>query len=146
MFHIAGSEALEEAREHWGERVPGDPRQLWDWCLAQDTETLLELLAFCTARSIDAVQRNHDRLDCSRLTYANALATALSLDMAQWFMPTAANYFSRVGRTSVVTAITEAKGIPAKRSWDKLKKPELAAFAEREIAGTGWLPLPLKAA
>jgi hypothetical protein len=26
-----------------------------------------------------------------------------------------------------------------------MKKPDLAALAEREIAGTGWLPEPLRA-
>jgi hypothetical protein len=36
--------------------------------------------------------------------------------------------------------------MPAKRSWEKLKKTEFAVFAEREIAGTGWLPPTLKAA
>jgi ParB family chromosome partitioning protein len=139
-------DALEEARERWGERVPGDPQHLWDWCLAQEKDTLLELLAFCAACSVNAVQSKQDRADCRRLAQANALATALSLDMTKWFTPTAANFFSRVGRTTVVSAITEAKGIPAKKSWDKMKKAGLAAFAEREIAGTNWLPQPLKAA
>jgi ParB family chromosome partitioning protein len=50
-----------------------------------------------------------------------------------------------VGRTEVVAAITEGKSVPAKRSWDKLKKAELAALAERELSGTGWLPQPLRA-
>jgi ParB family chromosome partitioning protein len=65
--------------------------------------------------------------------------------MTQWFTPTAENFFCRVGRDSIVKAICAAKGVPAKRSWQKLKKSELAALAEREIAGTGWLPEPLKA-
>ena len=30
------------------------------------------------------------------------------------------------------------------RSWSKLKKAELSALAERELEGTGWLPLPLR--
>ena len=35
--------------------------------------------------------------------------------------------------------------MPARtRSWAKLKKTELAALAEREIHGTGWLPQPLR--
>ena len=63
--------------------------------------------------------------------------------MTKWFSPTAENYFSRIGRSAIVTAITEAKGIPAKKSWDRQKKAAFAGFAEREIAGTGWLPKPL---
>jgi ParB family chromosome partitioning protein len=80
-----------------------------------------------------------------RVAYSNGLASALHLDMAQWFTPTAANYFSRVGRTQIVSAICEAKNASSKRSWDKLKKSELAALAERETAGTRWLPQPLRA-
>jgi hypothetical protein len=35
--------------------------------------------------------------------------------------------------------------LPARtRSWAKLKKTELAALAEREIHGTGWLPQSLR--
>ena len=58
---------------------------------------------------------------------------------------TAENFFSRVGRTTVIKAICEAKSVPAKRSWEKMKKAELAKLAEREVAGTGWLPAPVKA-
>jgi len=70
---------------------------------------------------------------------------ALGLDMKDWFIPTAENYFSRVSRTEILSALSEAKGMPAKRSWDKLRKSELATLAERGIAGTGWLPKTLKA-
>ena len=31
------AEAIEQARTSWGDRVPGDPAQLWTWCLEQDT-------------------------------------------------------------------------------------------------------------
>jgi ParB family chromosome partitioning protein len=91
------------------------------------------------------VQAKHDHPTCERIAHANALATALKLDMTKWFAPTALNYFSRVGRATIVSAMAEAKGTPAKPSWDKLKKPALAALAEREIASTGWLPQPLRA-
>jgi ParB family chromosome partitioning protein len=59
--------------------------------------------------------------------------------MAGWFTPTSENFFSRIGRTTILNVLTEAKGT-AKRSWEKLKKAELADLAKREIATTGWLP------
>jgi hypothetical protein len=47
---------------------------------------------------------------------------------------------ARVNRTFITDMLTEV-GLPARtRSWAKLKKTELAALAEREIHGTGWLP------
>ena len=106
---------------------------------------MLKLLAYCASRTVNAVQAKQDRPDCGRILHANALAAALGLDMTDWFTPTAENFFSRVSRTEILSALSEAKGTPAKRSWDKLKKSELATIAEREIAGTGWLPQTLKA-
>jgi ParB family chromosome partitioning protein len=131
--------------ERWASRLPGDEEALWEWCLTQEQGTLLELLAFCAACTVNAVMTMGDRVDAPRLQHANALAAALNLDMTQWFTPTAANFFSRVERSTIINALTEAKGVPAKRSWEKLKKSELAALAERELAGTGWLPQPLRA-
>jgi ParB family chromosome partitioning protein len=141
-----GKEALEEARERWAGRLPKTANGLWDWCLAQeDCDPLLELLAFCAACTVNAVQVKPDHADCPRLMHAKLLANAIGLDMTAWFTPDAANYFSRVGRTQIISDLTEATGKPAKRSWDKLKKSELAILAERETAGKGWLPQPLKA-
>jgi ParB family chromosome partitioning protein len=137
-------DAMEEVRAKWSGIVPGEVTALWQWCLIQDQKTLLELLAFCAACTVDAVQRNQDRPDCQRLAHAGALATALGLDMAAWFTATADNYFTRVSRADIFCALAEAKGSPAKRSWEKLRKSELAALAEREVSGTGWLPLPLR--
>jgi ParB family chromosome partitioning protein len=138
-----GSDMLRDAQERWGDQIPDRPEALWEWCLAQDQSTLLSLLAFCAARAVDAIQTK--QADSERLAHAGALAKALELDMAQWFTPTGANFFSRVSRPVIVAAITQAKAIPAKRSWEKMKKSELAHLAEREIAGTGWLPQPLRA-
>lgn len=140
-----GCGELREMFQSWKERIPHTEAELFHWCLTQERDTLLELLAFCAGCTVDAVQMKHDGNPDSRIRHANALASALSLDMTQWFAPTAENFFSRVGRTSVVKAICEAKNVPSKRSWEKMKKSELAKLAEREVAGTGWLPEPLKA-
>jgi len=140
-----GAEAMEEAHACWRSRIPADEAAIWPWCLSQDQDTLLKLLAYCAGRTVNAVQAKQDRPDCGRITHANALAAALGLDMTDWFTPTAENFFSRVSRTEILSALSEAKGMPAKRSWDKLRKSELATLAEREIAGTGWLPQTLKA-
>lgn len=127
-------ELLQQIRTAWDERLPGRSDALWDWCMAQEQSVLLDLLAFCTALSINAVT-SEDSL----------FAKALGLDMRQHFTPTAANYFGRVSKAQVIEALIEAKGTTAP-AWSKAKKSELAAIAERELAGTGWLPLPLRAA
>jgi ParB family transcriptional regulator, chromosome partitioning protein len=139
-----GSSQMRAQHEQWSERIPDDSGNLWDWCLAQEQATLLELLAFCAAVSINAVRSKQDRSDPPCFAHANSLANALGIDMQAWFTPTAENFFSRISRTTILSALTEAKGTPAKRSWEKLKKPDLATLAEREIAGTSWLPQPVR--
>ena len=65
---------------------------------------------------------------------------SLSLDMKAWFTPTAESYFSRISKPHILDALTAARNQPPAPAWAKLKKAELATLAEREIAGTGWLP------
>jgi ParB family chromosome partitioning protein len=87
--------SLEEQRKGWFAKLPRNSGDLWKWCLEQDQEALLQLLAFCSARSLNAVQAKADVDGCGRLQHANALAFALSLDMTKRFTPTAENFFSK---------------------------------------------------
>lgn len=140
-----GLEALNLVLERWGERMPGDPGELWQWCLAQPRETLLDLLAVCAACAVDAVLRKGERPDDGRIAHANALAQILSLDMSDWYTPTADGFFSRIGKPQIVDAYKQAKGTDPAPAWLKLKKTELAKRVAKAIAGTGWLPEPLRA-
>lgn len=139
----SAKDAMEAAHAAWSETLPDEEAALWDWCLTQDRDTLLRLLAFCAASAIDGVQRKGDRSDSPRLAHSNALAAALKLDLTRWFTPTAENYFRRVGRAQILADLEEARQAPAPRSWRKLPKSGLASLAEREI-GAGWLPQPLR--
>jgi ParB family transcriptional regulator, chromosome partitioning protein len=58
---------LETASETWREHLPGNPEDLFAWCLAQSADRLLDLLAFCAAVSVNAVQAKIDRPDSDRL-------------------------------------------------------------------------------
>ena len=137
---------LEIATETWREHLPGNSEDLFAWCLAQSQDRLLDLLAHCAALSVNAVQAKVARPDCDRLVHAEALAQALSLDMATWFTPNAANFFGRLTKTGIVEALTEARDGAVTPAWLKAKKAELATIAEREVANTGWLPAPLRRA
>lgn len=142
----AGLTAVTAQRQHWAEQLPGNLGDLWDWCLAQNQETLLDLLAVIAAVSLDAVQLKVMHPGDASLRHADALASALSLDMGEYFTPTAENFFSRINGASIQAAICEAKSSSPAPSWAKMKKAELAALAERQVAGTGWLPAPLRMA
>jgi len=128
-------------QNQWCAALPG-PGETFAWCLQQEQDRLLRLLAYCVAQTVDAVRTKTPHGD-ERVAFTDALASALDLDMAKWFTPTAENYFGRVSKAQVLDALREVKGgiTPA---WESMKKADLAALAERQIAGTGWLPLPLR--
>jgi ParB family chromosome partitioning protein len=139
-----GIAAFDATLDRWGDRLPDDPAALWQWCLGQPRDTLLELLAVCAARGIDAVLRKGERADSERIRHADALAQALALNMSDWYEPAASSYFSRIGKPQILDAYKQAKGAEPAPAWLKLKKPDLAKQVEKAIAGTGWLPEVLR--
>ena len=76
--------------------------------------------------------------------HGKALAAALGLGMADWYQPTAAGYFGRIGKAAIIADLESIRHTPPAPAWLKLKKAELAALAEREAAQTRWLPVPLQ--
>lgn len=146
---VEGTDAFAQIEKHrstWDAQLPDEASGLWDWCLIQDSQVLLDLIAYCAAMSIDAVVRKRGSMDFgTELRHADLLATALGLDMNQWFQPTAANYFSKVSKAQILEALHEAE-CSVSPAQGKAKKAELAALAERQLAGTGWLPQLLRVA
>ena len=136
--------ALAESREAWLRRLPRTPEALWDWLLAQDQATRLDLLAFCAGCSVNAVRKRHDRADSDRLHHADRLAVAVGLDMTQWWQPTARNYLRQVPKAMILEAVREAVTPEAAENLANLKKDALAAEAEQRLTGTGWLPAILR--
>ncbi len=134
---------LAAERERWGDHLPGAADALWAWCLEQDRDQLLALLAIVTALLVNAVRQKGDGFT-GRLQHADQLAVALGLDMTAWYAPTAETFFNRIPKSMTLDAIAEARQMPNAAAWAKLKKAELTALAERHVAGTGWLPAPLR--
>jgi ParB family chromosome partitioning protein len=133
---------LEEQRQNWLRKLPRDSAQLWRFCLELDQTTLLQLMAYCLARSVNGVQSKNEN-DRERLEHTDALGTALQVDMAKWFTPTAENFFGRISKPRIAEALAEA-GKPASAITLAFKKADLATVAEKEIQGTGWLPEPVR--
>ena len=135
---------LAEWQANWAQELPKEPDHLWDWLLARDTATLMGLLAVASAFTVNAVRKPHDRDGEARLAHADRLATALRLDMAAWWQPTAASYFGRVPKTLALDAVKEAVSPEAADNLSTLRKAALAAQAEQRLAGRGWLPAILR--
>ena len=60
--------------------------------------------------------------------------------MADWWQPTAANYFVRIKKDQILQAIQEATGAHVKERLRSLKKQDLAGEAEKSVTGTRRLP------
>src|SRR4029077_16598715 len=116
--------------------MPKDPAKLWDWLTGRDQKTLLAILAVCAACTVDAVQKKNDP---HPLDYADQLAAALKLDMAEYWQAPAQGYFARVCKAQVLAAVNDGDGKEAAENLARLKKDELAKEAEKRLKGTGWL-------
>ena len=138
---IEGSRAwgeLASRLDNWRERIPVDADKLLPWHIGQPQDTLLELLALCSALSVNAMSgREADHT-------GDALATAVGLDMADWWTPTAGSYLTQVPKARIVEAVTEAVSVEMAAPLAKLKKGEAVAAAEGLLQGTRWLPSPLR--
>jgi ParB family chromosome partitioning protein len=87
--------ALAKKRRQWQKRIDAAKRggkTLFGWLLEQSQQDLLDLLAFCTAVSVNTVSER----ESTPPQDVTALMTALNLDMADWWKPTSGNYLSHV--------------------------------------------------
>lgn len=141
----AAHTTLTEQGERWGALLPEKADDLFGWCLEADAITLIDLLAFCTALSVSALRERHMRGSSSELRHAEQLADAIKLDMAEHWMGTAEGFYGNVPKAALVHAVTEAHA-PIQVSVSNLKKHEAARYVAKAMAGTGWLPAPLRPA
>jgi hypothetical protein len=132
-------QAMEAHRERWGELLPGDQRALLAWVLKADDSQVLDLLAVCTASTLNAVQGRE-----SPQPVADAIAAAIDLDMSDWWVPDA-HYLGAVSKAKIVDAVREGAGAEAAAGLEGLKKSEVVALAAQRLQGTRWLPAALRA-
>ena len=138
------AKAIEERHERWEHQLPQDPAELWEKLTSFDADSRAVLMAHCVSLSVNAVHEPWSR-GGDRIAHADQLARALGLDMAAaGWTPTVDNYLGRVTKARILEAVREAKGDASTQLIDHLKKPDMAREAERLLAGTGWLPEPLR--
>jgi ParB family chromosome partitioning protein len=125
---------LAKQREHLRAMLPKDPEALFGWIMEQSHVEKLVLLAFCAARTLNAVQNTEAS------SKADPLAKALRMDLRKWWSPTATGYLGSIRREAVLHAVRESVSAEAAAKLEKLNKQPLALEAEKLLAGTGWLP------
>lgn len=127
-------EWLTAQRDHLLSMLPTEPEALFGWLLEQSHEEKLALLAFCAARTLDAVQTDE------AITHADEIARALHMDLRHWWQPTAEGYLTCIPKAAVLRAVAEAVSPQQAARIEKFKKGPLAVEAEKLLAGRGWLP------
>jgi len=131
---------IEEQRKRWGDALPGTKSALLAWLLGRGQDEVLSLLAFCTACTVNAVRSVEHPLPV-----ADAIVSALKLEMADWWKPSRASYLGAVSKAKIIEAVTEGVSAGAANGMAAMNKDELVAAAEQALDGSGWLPTPLRA-
>ncbi|EIW7115981.1 ParB/RepB/Spo0J family partition protein [Shigella flexneri] len=103
-----------------------------------DGQTLMSLMVFCTACSVDGVQtRNCGHTSRSPL---DTLESAIGFHMRDWWQPTKANFFGHLKKPQIIAALNEAGLSGAARDAEKMKKGDAAEHAEHHMKDNRWVP------
>jgi ParB family transcriptional regulator, chromosome partitioning protein len=127
--------ALAELRsgldESW--RAGDDAMSRFDLFRALPDDSRAAWLGYVVARSLEAsLNMGGER----QLPFQDHLGSQIGIDMAQWWRPTAANYFDRVSKQVILDALTDVGGLELSSRFAAVKKGDLAMSAERVFAGT----------
>lgn len=125
--------------EMWGDRLPGNPAELFSWCLGQPQDVLLSLLAFCAASSVNAVKDKCDVDTSPRLVHADALAKSQNLDMKVHWTPSVEGFYGKLSKSALLTVAKESNATLS-LVIGNVKKAEAARHVMKAMAETAWLP------
>tara|TARA_R110002049_G_scaffold247690_6_gene422216 strand:- start:8445 stop:10493 length:2049 start_codon:yes stop_codon:yes gene_type:complete len=140
----AYARAIDQRIETWAANLPKEPEDLWDALTEWDSDSRDALFAHCVSMTVNAVQEPHYRKP-RQIAHADVLAGILDLDMAKaGWAPTAESYLGRVTKAQILVAVREAKGDKDADRIAGFKKPDMVEAAEELLAGTDWLPQPLR--
>ena len=135
---------LAQRHQDWSAKLPKLPEDLWATLGGLGELSREALFAHCVGLSVNAVHEAYSRRP-QALAHADVLAQAMDLDMAAaGWTPTVDTYLGRVTKARILQAVREAKGEHAAQLIDHLKKGEMAEKAAALLAGSGWLPEPLR--
>ncbi len=136
--------AINDRHQAWLNALPKEPADLWEALLGFDGDSQGALFAHCISLSVNAVYETYNRRPRA-MVHADQLAQATGLDMvAAGWVPTIDTYLGRVTKPRILGAVREARGDRAAQLIDYLKKGEMAEKAQDLLAGSGWLPEPLR--
>ncbi len=131
-------QAVQQAKEAWRARLPAQQGEWFVWLIGLPQAELIDLLGLCSALTVNALP------SAGAVGSANAIVAALGLDMADWWEPTAEAYLNYVPKAQIIVALKEAGPELAGGGVEAMKKDALVTAAASRLAGTRWLPEPLR--
>jgi ParB family chromosome partitioning protein len=135
---------LDRRHKAWAEQLPSDPADLWDALVAFDADSREALFAHCVAMTVNAVIEPWNGRS-KAIAHADRLAERVSLDVAQaGWAPSVDNFLGRITKARIVEAVREVRGESTARLIEGLKKGDMAEQGETLLAGSNWLPEPLR--
>lgn len=135
----AAAKMLADRHAGWACDMPQNVADLWDFIAGLDHASVMALFAHCASLTVNALKLPWEH---KRRAYetADKLATALALDMSQYWTPTVSSYLGRVTKAHIFEAVVDGAGYGAAERIKDKKKQEMAENAEQLLAGSGWLP------
>lgn len=129
---------LDDIPEVCTRKLPRKDQRL-AWLVQLPQGELLQLLALLVGSQIDGITED-PRGEAS----IDALHAILGVDMAQHWTVQCDDYLGRIPAALRLQAVTEARGKEAAATIAGMRKAEQVAEAAKLLAGTGWLPKPLR--
>jgi ParB family chromosome partitioning protein len=145
---LADHDGLGDAREAWIAGILETEAGLLDWCLAQDTATLLDAFALIVVSNIDLAHEDAAIDDRRKQALADRIAATLDLDMTRHWAPDLA-FWTRLPKAALIGALQTAPCMQQLSDADralfaknvgKLRKEELVTRVEQALDRCGWLP------
>lgn len=131
-------QTVEDAKARWRERLPEQRSEWFAWLVSLPQGDLLDLLGLCAALTVNALPAGNAAHD------ANTIASAVGLDMADWWEPTAEGFLNHVSKAQIIQALKEAGPELARDGVEGMKKNVLVNTAAGRLRGTRWLPAALR--
>ena len=113
--------------------LPKKASEIQPWLATRTPDQLLNLFSIAAALAF-----NPD------VDQATALARSYAIDMSQWWEPTPEAYLSNVPKALIVEAVQDVHGKAIAAKVAALTKDAAVAEAAKLLAGSGWLPKPLR--
>ncbi|HDL7635062.1 TPA: ParB/RepB/Spo0J family partition protein [Yersinia enterocolitica] len=132
-------QVLEDMHIAWEANFPDGWETDYQWLMGWDKASQIALLTYCVAGTLDGVTEQMSRNNKAGESL-EPVEASLNFDIHDWWQPTKANFFGRIGKDGISDALTDAGLTGAASDSQKMKKGDAAELAEEVINKTSWMP------